>query len=236
MELAPRKSLKPPRYRTDTLDVQPTLIVLDTLADLFPGNENDRSQARQFIGLLRGLAIRGECAVLLLAHPSMSGMSSGSGSGGNTAWNNSVRARLYLDRVVMSDSGHRFEPNPDVRTLSNKKANYGRTGAELQLVYDEGVFKVQHQPTGLDALAAGQKAERVFLKLLDAFTKQGRNVSASPSSTYAPKVFAQHPDAESCTKRALTSAMETLFADNKIKVVEDGPPSKRRKYIARATV
>jgi len=218
------------------LEVQPTLVVLDTLADLFPGNENDRSQARQFIGLLRGLAIRSECAVLLLAHPSLSGMNSGSGSGGNTAWNNSVRARMYLERVVLSDSGHRFEPNPDVRTLSNKKSNYGRTGAELQLIYDEGVFRVERQPTGLDALAARRKAERVFLKLLDAFTEQGRNVSASPCSTYAPKMFAQHPDADGCTKRVFTTAMEALFGDNKIKVVEDGPPSKRRKYIARATL
>jgi RecA-family ATPase len=27
---------------------QPALVILDTLADLFPGNENDRAQARHF--------------------------------------------------------------------------------------------------------------------------------------------------------------------------------------------
>ena len=32
---------------------RPTLVVLDTLADLFGGNEVNRSQARQFIGMLR---------------------------------------------------------------------------------------------------------------------------------------------------------------------------------------
>ncbi|SEM61443.1 AAA domain-containing protein [Gemmobacter aquatilis] len=37
-------------------DLRPVVLVLDTLADLFPGNENDRAQARQFVGLLRGLA------------------------------------------------------------------------------------------------------------------------------------------------------------------------------------
>ena len=34
---------------------KPRLVIIDTRADVFAGNENDRSQARQFIGLLRGL-------------------------------------------------------------------------------------------------------------------------------------------------------------------------------------
>lgn len=39
-------------------DEKPALLVLDTLADLFPGDENNRAQARHFVGLMRGLAIR----------------------------------------------------------------------------------------------------------------------------------------------------------------------------------
>lgn len=45
----------------------PRLVVLDTLADLFGGQENDRAQARQFIQLLRGIAIRHRTTLLLLA-------------------------------------------------------------------------------------------------------------------------------------------------------------------------
>lgn len=114
----------------------PSLVVLDTLADLFPGNENDRAQARQFIGMLRGLAIRHQCAVVLLAHPSLSGLSSGSGTSGSTGWNNSVRSRLYLERVVQDG----YEPNPDARVLRTMKANYGRTGGEIALTWQDGVF------------------------------------------------------------------------------------------------
>ena len=80
---------------------RPALVVLDTLADLFAGNENDRGLARQFISQLRALAIRYETAVVLLAHPSLTGMA-GSGTSGNTAWNNSVRSRLYLRRQKLS--------------------------------------------------------------------------------------------------------------------------------------
>ena len=61
---------------------RPKLVVFDTLADLFGANENDRALARQFVGMLRGLAIQFQCAVVLLAHPSLSGMSSGSGTSG----------------------------------------------------------------------------------------------------------------------------------------------------------
>ena len=46
----------------------PALIVIDTLADVYPANENDRAKVRQFIGILRGLALRQRCAVMLLGH------------------------------------------------------------------------------------------------------------------------------------------------------------------------
>jgi len=36
---------------------RPRVVILDTLADLYPGNENDRAQARQFIGQLRKAAV-----------------------------------------------------------------------------------------------------------------------------------------------------------------------------------
>ncbi|MEI6100072.1 MAG: AAA family ATPase, partial [Alphaproteobacteria bacterium] len=104
---------------------QPAVVVLDTLADLFPGNENDRAQARQFIGMLSAIAIKYKCAVILLAHPSLSGLNSGSGTSGSTGWNNSVRSRLYLERVTQDG----YEANPDARVLRTMKANYGRIPA-----------------------------------------------------------------------------------------------------------
>lgn len=207
----------------------PALVVIDTLADVYPANENDRAKVRQFVGILRGLAIKRNCAVMLLGHPSLTGLNSGSGTSGSTAWNNSVRSRLYLSRIT--DNG--FEPDPDARVLSTKKANYGRTGGEINLKWSEGRFTAEAQPTGLDALAAGAKGERVFLKLLDELTAQGRFVSASPGPTYAPTQFASHPEAEGCTKRALKSAMDTLFSRGEIVVAQHGTGAKARSHLAR---
>ena len=79
-------------------DIDAQLVVLDSLHDLFGGNEIMRTHARQFVGLLRRLALRLNGAVLLCAHPSLAGINSGTGTSGSTAWNNAVRSRLYLTK------------------------------------------------------------------------------------------------------------------------------------------
>jgi RecA-family ATPase len=215
------------RVKEYVTQTRPVLVVFDTLADLFAGTENDRTQARQFVGLLRGLALKDECAVLLLAHPSLTGMASGSGSGGNTAWNNSVRSRLYLERV--KDEG--YEPNPDQRTLRQMKANYAKAFGEIRLTYVRGAFVADNPGTFLDRKAHLAKAERVFLSLLRSFNEQGRRVNHSGARTYAPKVFAELTEAEGCTKKVLGTAMNTLLQQGKIVIKEDGPPSKRSRFL-----
>lgn len=207
------------------------VIVLDTLADLYPANENDRAKVRQFVSILRGLAIRQHCAVVLLGHPSLTGLMSGSGTSGSTAWNNSVRSRLYLERIA--DGPH--EPDPDKRRLRTMKANYGQVGGEIGLTWQRGVFVAEEAPTGLDRMVAGAKAERVFLKLLDEFTTQGRDVNHKGASTYAPAQFAKHPKAEGVTKTGFAAAMNNLLGNGAIAIDEKGPASRRTSFLRRAT-
>lgn len=208
-------------------DDRPSLIIIDTLADVYPANENDRAKVRQFIGILRGLALRHHCAVMLLGHPSLTGLSSGTGTSGSTAWNNSVRSRLYLERSVQDG----YEPDPDKRILTTKKANYGRVGGEITMRWEGGVFVADEAEGLLDRMAATMKAERVFLALLREVNKQGRRVNSAGGLNYAPKAFAEHPDSEGCTKKALRIAMERLLASGKISVEHDGPPSRRISYL-----
>ena len=188
-------------------------LVLDTLADFHSGQENDRATARQFIGILRGLALRHDCTILLLAHPSLTGISSGSGLSGSTAWSNSVRSRLYFERVT--EDG--YEPDPDQRRLSTKKSNYGKTGEETLVRWHNGAFIPEAAPSFMDMNSASMKAHRVFLKLLDAFTSEGRSVNASSGPNYAPSAFASDPRAEKVTKAAFKRAMQDLFANSQIR-------------------
>lgn len=205
-------------------------MAIDTLADVRPANESDQAKARQFVGILRGLAIRRRCAVMLLAHPSLSGLRAGTGLSGSTARNNPVRSGLQPSRI--RDDGH--EPNPVRRVLTAMRTNHDRTAGEIAMTWCCGAFAADPEPTSTDALAAGAKAERVFLELLDTFTDQGRTVSASPSGNCAASVFARHPDADGVKKAAFVSAMNARFSTGIIRLETSGPPSRQRQFVARA--
>jgi RecA-family ATPase len=211
---------------------RPALFVADTLADLFGGEENQRAQARQFVGMLRGLAINYQHATLMLAHPSLTGMASGSGSSGSTGWNNSVRSRLYLERIKAGDGS---EDDPDARVLKTMKANYAAAGAQIKLRWRRGVFITeQTAATSFSVIAAQAHAERIFLDLLAAYEAEGRPVSATPSANYAPVIFSKDDRSDRIGKTGLAAAMNRLFGEKRINTEEYGPPSKRRNRIVTA--
>ncbi|MGG7580637.1 AAA family ATPase [Rhizobium sp. Nf11,1] len=206
---------------------QPQVSVLDNLADVFGGNEISRSQAKQFIGMLRGLAIRFDCYILVLGHPSISGLNSGSGTSGSTAWSNSVRSRLYLYRP--DDEG----ADEKARVLEIMKANYGPRGNPINLKWDMGRFICTDKPqrAGSD-IGKADRAERVFMKLMVIFQERGIDVSANPKSggSYAPTLF--FTDArEGLTKPQLVKAMHGLIDKRAISIVEIGPPSRAKKVL-----
>ncbi|MDX0450714.1 AAA family ATPase [Sinorhizobium medicae] len=214
------------RLQEKIADFGPTLIVLDTSADLYGGNEIDRTQVRQFVAMLRSIAIAHDCAIILLSHPSVAGMQSGSGTSGSTAWNNSVRARLYLTAETGDGA------DPDGRVLTNMKSNYGAKGDAIKLRWDQGVFVLNDgsRPNPAKRIIE-RKAEDVFLALLSKFNRQGNNVSHVSGTNYAPAKMASHPDSDGVGKKALALAMARLLDAETIKIVEEGPPSKPRKRL-----
>ena len=206
--------------------IQPVLVALDTAADMFAGDENDRAQVRQFIGLLRSIAIDADCAVLLASHPSVSGMEKGSGLSGSTAWHNSVRTRLYFKAAI--GNGDNSNVDTDLRELHCMKSNYGPTGEIIRLRWSNGVFRPLATPSSLERVAEDKKAEALFLDLLDRFNRQGQRTSPHPSSpqNYAPKVFAQHKEANGTGKKPFADAMQRLLDAGTIRIVTEGPKSK----------
>jgi RecA-family ATPase len=213
------------QLRRDALQLRPKLIVLDAAADIFGGKENDRAQTRQFITLQRGLAIEVEAAVVMVAHPSLTGIATDTGLSGNTAWHNSVRARMYFKTAPGEDAA--------LRVLEVKKNNYGPVTESIVLRWKDGVYVPEPGKGTLERLAAEAEIDRLFLKLLRRFTGQGRNVSDKKSPTHAPTLFAEEPDAKEAkaTKKYFADAMTRLFAANKLRVVSIGPPSRTRSRI-----
>ena len=123
-------------------------LILDTATDLYGGDDLKRAQVNHFIKAIVGRTILHanrdgrDMAVLLLAHPSMSGMTTGTGTAGSVTWNAAVRSRLYLTKPDDGDA--------DERILTRKKANYAASGDEtaMRLIFEDGVLKPLNAGTG----------------------------------------------------------------------------------------
>jgi RecA-family ATPase len=205
-------------------EFKPGLVELDVLADLFSGEENNRPQVTQFVGLLKRLCRKHHCAILLLAQLSVAGMNTGSGTSGSTGWSNSGRSRLYFQRVKASDGD---EPNKNLRTFEGKKANHSEVGGKFDVEWKDGLFRRVIGQTGFANVAADQKAEDLSLSQLARFAKSGRSVSDSPGANYAPTKFAS----DKPTQELLKLAMLRLFDKGTIKIEPGGSPSRPTKRI-----
>ncbi|WP_192358509.1 AAA family ATPase [Mesorhizobium mediterraneum] len=213
------------KFASDAREFLPTLIVLDTAADLYGGDEIKRAQVRQFISMLRKLAMEIDCAIVLLAHPSVAGMQTGTGSSGSTAWNNSVRSRLYLTAAGGDGA------DPDVRILTTMKANYGKKGGEIRMRWQEGVFVLDDGKPSPVAGMMNKRADETFKKLLSIFNRTGQTVSDVTGTNYAPAKMAKHADANGVSKRQFADAMQRLLEADEVRIAMEGPPSRQRKRL-----
>ena len=232
--------------------IRPRWIALDTAADIFLVNERDRAEVRQCITLLRGLALDISTCVILLAHPSLTGISSGTGLSGSTAWHNSVRSRLYLKSETTKkkkddDDELGDEPAPDlagVRTLSFMKSNYSALSGDIRLEWKNGLFQKEAGIRGLsqtDKASLDKRAQDAFCGVLKRSNSQNIAVSVKErANNYvvaafmdAPEVKALH-EKKAVRRQLLEKALKTLLASGDL-FVRPGPeglaPSKQRECL-----
>jgi RecA-family ATPase len=142
------------------------LIVVDTLDDVFVGNENDRAQARAFAQAALGrLARETGAAVVALAHPSRTGMNSGSGESGSTAWIGTFRSLIYLSSPKPEEGD---QSDPDARILTRVKSNAARRDETIELRWQDGVFVRTGPPTGILGSIERRNAEEELTRARDA--------------------------------------------------------------------
>lgn len=180
------------------------LLVLDNLAHLFLGNENDRMQATRFLSLLNKLASDTDAAILLLAHTPKSGAD----FSGSTGWQNATRSHASIEKEEGGD--------PDVRVLKVSKGNYVRPGEVTRFRwFDHYLIRPDDLPADivstLAATSRATSANEAFLRCLAAMTAQGRTVSHAPSVNYAPARFTKMPEAKGFDQSELEAAMERLL-------------------------
>jgi RecA-family ATPase/DNA polymerase I-like protein with 3'-5' exonuclease and polymerase domains len=210
-------------------DLKPVMIGIASSADVFAGNEIDRAQVRQFVQLLTRIAIASNGAVILITHPSLTGIASGSGLSGSTQWHNSVRARAVMSTV--KSSGDDGPADGSLRQIEFRKNNYGPISATHFVRWKNGLFLPAEGIHSMDAAERATKAEEVFVTLLRRFTEQKQTVYPNPGRSYAPARFAEHPEAQGISKKEFAQAMQRLLDAKMVEIRSWGPPSRAVQYL-----
>ena len=208
-------------------DVRPVMIGLASAANFFAGNENDRNQVQQFISLITQLAIASNGSVVLVSHPSLTGITSNSGMSGSTQWHNAVRARFFLHGVKDGGDG---EPIGDLREIEFKKNNYGPVADKITLQWRDGMFLPLPKPSTLQRAAQDARDDELFLRAVTWSAGRSQNVSPNKGPTYAPSLLMDAPEVKAARINGmrLKFAMDRLIEAGRIRVDEFGPASHRR--------
>jgi DNA polymerase len=211
-------------------DITPVQIVIASSANVFAGNENDRSQAQQFISLLARLAMTAGGSCVLISHPSLTGINSGSGLSGSTAWHNAVRARFVM-RGIKPEEGE--QPDGDLREIVFMKSQHSALSESIVVRFQNGMF-LPADGASLDQAAREAKADEIFLQVLWRFTNNNRFVSDKRGTNFAPALFAKEDEAkrEVMTSKALEGSMRRLFRAGTIWNEPCGKPSRPSYRIA----
>lgn len=210
--------------RDEVLRVGAQSVVIDTAADTFGGGENVRPQVRQFINLLSKLAIEIGGSVILCAHPSAAGLARDDGTGGSTAWNNTVRSRLYFSRPTKKDGDELSEEDAqNSRQLVKMKSNYSTIGDKIFVKWEQGAFKLEggsiyDKVSQIEKNNREKEDDKKFLILLDILTSQNNFVSNNRASryNYAPKVMALMKESKGIGFGRFEQSMQRLFDDESI--------------------
>jgi RecA-family ATPase len=210
-------------------DLKPSIIGIASSANVFAGNENDRSQVQQFVAMLTRLATTANGGLVLISHSSLTGIANKSGLSGSTQWHNAVRARAYVSGVRRENSKE-DEMNSDLRVIEFKKNNYGPLSESITLRYvkEKGLFLPVAGMT-VDSAELAQAAEDAYLAVLKKLIGQNQRLSANRGAkNYAPNVIALQPEAKS-SKEVMAQAQQRLLDADKIHIgpLPDAAPSKQ---------
>lgn len=205
------------------------LLILDNRAQISLIDEIKRNDATALVNEFRELALTYGVAIILLQHPSLSGMRTNGGSG-STGFVNVARNFVFMLRPDGSDIDPDQPEDDGRRILRGTKVNAGKTGRITNLQWTAGIYRCTDKPpprAGSD-IGKPERAERLFLELLEWHNERGINTSMSTTAlNYAPKKFVAHPDTDRSifSLKDLEKAMHALDRAVKIRSVPYGPPS-----------
>jgi RecA-family ATPase len=195
--------------------IKPKQIVIASVANVWTGNENDRSQTTQFIDLMTSLAIEAGGSVIPISHPSLQGLATNSGISGSTQWHNAVRSRMYLKAAKEADD----EEENGLRKLEFKKNQYGPTNGTITLEWKSGLFLPLPGSSPFERAAREQEAtDRIRTAI-----QSGQRFSPSKNAKNYPPSALQ---GNGLSKVELKNALDRMLQSGRWKVTPYGPASR----------
>lgn len=187
-----------------------TFACFDNASQIANIDHNAIEEVAPFAHWLNALAHKLNGSVLLLHHPNKSGAD----WLGSVAYTNQFRSRLLL--TAPSDD------DPNLRELTNPKANYAARGTRISFRWHDGAFLLESElpqdaREEIEKNVAASSANAIFLACLAA---RDGEVGPSPGPNYAPSIFEDMPEAKGLKRDALTAAMNRLRTNGTIEVAE----------------
>ena len=231
-------------------DNQIDLAIFDPFVTLHSVSEVDTGKMDAVVRLFAGIGDENDAAIEIAHHVRKPAAGAAADYDvhdirGVAAITDAVRAARVLNRMNEKDAEaagcteierlSRFRVDRAKGNYSPAQAATWRQFVSVELVNGDDVgvvapwnFPGQGEQTPEKA-AADQKAEHVFLQLLDKFIARGANVSANAGPTYAPAKFAEEREAKTAkvSKAALKAAMNRLLDAGRIRSEPSGRGSGR---------
>lgn len=179
----------------------PVLVILDNIAQIYAGMENDRHQVTVFCNELTGIAQQYNCCVLLLGHTAKA---EGSQYSGSTAWEAAVRTRLWLNR---NDN--------DTMELRKAKANYSGLDS-VTLQWQDGYLHTVSCGSGESNIII-ERAKTAVAIALSEFTKAKVSTSNSPQArNYLPKLMLDQHKLNGINPQTAKTALSAMVESSEI--------------------
>lgn len=208
-------------------DYKADVLVLDNIAQVFGGNENDRHHVTAFLNGIVGLVRDRPFCPIILGHIAKSPTSEFSGS---TAWENAARMRWYLaDKLPDEGGADPTEPATARRFLCKRKTNYSAQDY-VEFAFENGVLapaaqgEAEHDSSGYLRKA---QARRVVQSAVELLAARGIHCSDEPGRNYLVSKVLEFRLSEGLNKQQLVAGMADLIADGILNRAEVGKYANR---------
>ncbi|MFK7839379.1 MAG: AAA family ATPase [Bdellovibrionales bacterium] len=155
------------------------LLVIDNVALVYEGNENDRNEVTRFLHALNGLALRLGIGIILSTHTSKTYGASNQVASGSTAWQNAARSVVEL----------KPETDNDPAKLILKKANHAKPQQTIELSWVNGVLEKANDHAGSESKK--REIDQELFNLIEEAWEQDRpwSLASQAKARYLPKVL-----------------------------------------------